>query len=141
MGAADFAKRERPLEDVSELLVTSSLTGDFCLPLDELKAETAALTDIFTVVTTNTQLQPLYFSRTVADALHLEKQELDKKQRLEIVKKLAKTTGQIDWARQWKELLGDLYRKDFNALPDVIKKNLAPKIEVTAFCDILWKNR
>ncbi len=111
-------KRGRPFEDLTEIPVQKAADDIF---------------DLFTLTTTSTTLQPLYFSDGLAEGLRLEKQKIDKKQRLEIVKKLNTRKGQINWQQQWKELLAPLYKKEYNEMADVIQKNIASKIEVASF--------
>ncbi len=127
-----FQKRGKPLEDVTEL-VTQKMTGDIFYDINTQDKEYLAFTDLFTLANPTFTLQPLYVSSSWAQLLQLEKQNLDKKQRLEIIKKLTAVKGQVNWQNSWKELLAALFKKEYTVLPDGIKKILAPKIEVTAF--------
>ena len=127
-----FQKRGKPLEDVTEV-VTPKFSGDMFYDIDSEDKEYIALTDLFTLAGAEFKIQPVYLSSSWAQVLQLEKQSLDKKQRLEIIKKLSASKAPINWASSWKELLAALFKKEYTVLPDSIKKILAQKIEVTTF--------
>ncbi len=134
--ALDQLLQKRPLEDISQLL-TLSIKGKL---FKDLLTDTKQpdLTDLFTLASGSAQLQPLYFSDSLAEVLQLEKQPLAKDKRLEIIKKLYSLKGSIDWEKQWKELLAPLFKKEYTGIPDVIKKSIASKIETTAFLVISY---
>ncbi len=127
-----FQKRAKPFEDVTEV-TAPKFSGDMFYDIDSEDKEYVAFTDLFTLGTAEFKIQPLYISSSWAQILQLEKQNLEKKQRLEIIKKLSTNKGQINWASAWKELLAALFKKEYTVLPDSIKKILASKIEVTTF--------
>jgi type II secretory pathway pseudopilin PulG len=129
--------QKKPLEDVTQL-INKTFKGTLFKDLDAVEKGQVALTDLFTLASPNNQLQPLYLSNSLSNILQLEKQELSKEKRLEIVKKMGALKGQIQWQQQWKELLAPLYKKEYTGIPDVIKKSLASKIETTAFLVISY---
>lgn len=134
---AIFQKRNKPFEDVTELL-SHKIAGEVFMPLNPLPKEACVLTDIFTLASPAFLLQPLYLSRSLAGVLELGRQDLTKSQRLEIIKKISSVKGAVNWAFMWKELLAPLYKKEYTVLPDVIKKSLSPKIEVSTFCVVSY---
>ncbi len=134
-GALESLLKKGPLEEVTQL-VGKNFKGALFKNLDT--PNVPALTDLFTLATPDGKTQPLYISDTLADLLQLEKQPIVKKERLEMLKKLAAVKGQVQWQTQWNELLAPLYKKGYNEIPDVFKKNLASKIETTAFLVISY---
>ncbi len=92
-----FQKRGKPLEDITEI-VTPKFSGDIFYVINSEDKEHKALTDLFTVASSEFKIQPLYISSSLAQLLQLEKQSLDKKQRLEIIKKLSASKAPINWA-------------------------------------------
>ncbi|MBY0110283.1 MAG: hypothetical protein K2X90_04185 [Candidatus Babeliaceae bacterium] len=127
-----FQERTQPLEDITEATM-SKLSNDIFYALDSQDTDYVAFTDLFTLAGSEFKIQPLYISSSWARAMGLDKQNLDKKQRMEIVKKIQALKAPINWATAWKELLAALFKKEYTVLPDSIKKILASKIEVTAF--------
>ncbi len=127
-----FQKRAKPLEDLTEVIAPKS-SGDIFYALDSEDTDYVAFTDLFTLGGSEFKIQPLYISSSLAQIMHLGKQKLDKKQRLEIVKKIQAFKAPINWPTAWKELLAALFKKEYTVLPDSIKKILASKIEVTTF--------
>jgi hypothetical protein len=127
-----FQTRAKPLEDITQV-ITPKMSGDIFYDIDSQDKEYVAFTDLFTLATSDFTIQPLYLSSSWAQILQLEKQKLDKKQRLEMIKKLSAGKAPINWATAWKELLAALFKKEYTVLPESIKKILASKIEVTTF--------
>jgi hypothetical protein len=130
-----FKQRSYPVNDVSELLALPQLARS-SLPLfpDPEDSKKISLTDLFTVSSSTTTLDPLLFSAAVQRSLGLHKKglkELEKGGTQELIKLLR--APRINWESQWKPALATLYGKEYTALPEPIKPLLSTRFEPKTF--------
>lgn len=132
----------RPLYDVTELLAIKEFAVfkdavfyEPPVPTESKKKRTIYLTDIFTVDSSNAQLQPWLLSDSMCALLQLKRAQAgDIKQRAEEINNLMKDVKQeYSWQTDWDKMLKPLYEKEFTSLPKDINSLLSPQFESNIF--------
>lgn len=93
------------------------------------------LTDIFTVDSTNSNLDPWFFSDSMLAVLDIKRAQLgDEVQRTKEVKNwLQKYKTVTNWKADWAAFLKPLYEKDFVQLPKLLEGVLVSSAQPTVF--------
>ena len=122
---AIFKLFERPLEDLTSLFVNNYFKGlaFHWLPQPPEKeqrmkdVQEVLLSDIFTVGTTESKINPLFLTPGMKKLFELDKGDQKPKQQDEALKKLVESIkDSIDWKNDWDRLLEPLYGKRYENL-------------------------
>ena len=135
-----LASRGYPFNDVTQFLSNSTWAKLFAQDVFA-KKETAKtkqqlyLTDLFTVFTAATTIDPWLFSHSVATLLGLPSaMSADYTQRKEkIMNALKNYKESAMWQTDWDKAVGLIYGKNFNSLPKAIHSMMSRRVEPTTF--------
>lgn len=129
-----FETRGEPLDDVTQLVLIPEF-APFAdkLFVDPEQDNAPALTDLFTV-STDTQVTPLLFSRTVQMLADLRQVD-DKGEKKISADALAKIigAGSITWQNVWSPTLSMFYAKEYGAIAPEMKSLFETRFEPTVF--------
>ena len=100
---------------------------------DDKKNKLMYLMDVFTLETSSAKLDPLVLSESVCALLGFDRQSTIDGQKW--VKDLP--TGTINWETDWDKMLAPLYKKEYKALSDEVKKLLTLQSEASIFSVIV----
>lgn len=123
---AIFKLFEQPLEDLTNLFVNNYFKGlgFHWLPQPPEKeqrvngTQEVLLSDIFTIGTTESKINPLFLTPGMKKLFELNKGDQKPKEQDEALKKLVEgIKDSIDWKTNWDKLLEPLYGKRYENLP------------------------
>jgi hypothetical protein len=129
------------LEDVSALLMCKEFqnSAELLFPEKDRESNKIALTDIFTVSTIDTSLQPLLLSNGMRAVLGLTLKpdvEQRRKKLEEIAKILLSSSSSAE--QQWHMVEEPLSNKKYEALPSSIRALFTAKYGLTTFCVVSY---
>lgn len=115
-------ERKKPLIDPTELIEV--------IQFKKGSDSAQELRELFTIFAPDGLIQPLLIAPAVGKLLSLkswaETEDARKKQLVDVEKKLKPS---IEWSQEWNGLLGNLYGKEYGALPAEIRPLLQSKFE------------
>lgn len=132
----EFYKKEGVvLEDLSQLLKNNKQLGmlqdNFFVTKDMNKP---AFSDVFTVTSGSSSINPLLFSKGVLAVLGIKKKTVKELETIPVaeITKLAQSSS-IDWQQIWPTILKPLYGKDYKAFPAEITALFSSQFEANVF--------
>lgn len=129
-----FKDRKAPLNDVTELLSLPDVARIQETSFIEPESKKVMMTDLFTVSTSTSSVNPLLFSKTVGQlaGLGTPPTTLEEPKVLEELAALMKAP-KIEWETAWQRTLSKIYSKDYRALPETLKPLFATRFEANVF--------